>query len=199
MEACCFLKALLPGKFQELPLAATAADMVPWQALWLGEPAGWAALLRLAKRRAGMDLEATVAALRTVPSLVKLLDSTHRVTAEEDDEYLCGHCGKWLRTMNGLHRHQLLVHGLGNLAAGARAVVAGSVCPSCNADFRSRIRCVRHLLHGAGDRVRALKGGLLARLDVALIAECDEADKADRATRRKAGVRDSEGMPFLPG
>ena len=146
MEACCFLKALLPGKCQELPLAVTVADMVPWQTLWLGEPAGWAALLRLAKRRAGKEFAATDAALRTVPSLAKLLDATHRVTAEEDDEFLCEQCGQWMRTENGLRRHQLLRHGVGNWAAEARAVVAGSVCPSCHADFRSRIRALRHLV-----------------------------------------------------
>ncbi len=79
----------------------------------------------------------------------------------------------------------------------ARNAVAWSICPVCSSDFRSRIRLVRHLVHGSRRCVAESKAGRLPVLAPCIVAEADAADRARRATRRKAGTHDVAGLPFV--
>ncbi len=116
---------------------------------------------------------------------------------EDGDELLCAVCGKWFTTLTGLHQHSAMVHREFAATARARQSVTGSVCPVCGGDYRSRVRLVRHLVHGSAACVAACAAGVLPVLDPQRVAEADECDRSARAKRRKAGLRDHDGLAFI--
>ena len=145
---------------------------------------------------AAEDAPRAIAWLRRWPQGARLLVADDDVD-EDADELLCDVCGKWFSTLTGLHQHAAMVHREFAATARARQSVTGSVCPVCGGDFRSRVRLIRRLVHGAAACVAACAKGLLPRLDPQRIAEADQHDCQARAKRRKAGLRDHDGLPFV--
>ena len=113
------------------------------------------------------------------------------------DEYLCDTCGKWFSTVAGLKQHGAMLHQQGTAASRARQAVTGSVCPVCSGDYRTRIRVIRHLLHGTAACVQACIDGAMPVLPNDLVEEADRLDRATRASRRRAGLRDHVGPAFI--
>ncbi len=110
-----------------------------------------------------------------------------------------------LPTQTPSHLQQLVPHrGRGRSAPhacsrylGEVACCVTSTCPACGGDFRSCIRALRHLVHGASSCVAAWDGDFLAVCDPPLVEAADERDRIDRASRRRLGVRDVCGLSFL--
>ena len=196
-DACAAIKALLPRLLAELPCPNT--DMRAWVSLWSLEPSGWRDLLRRGKHQAGADPLAAARCLQLIPSLAKYLPFKDPEAGNAaPDELLCHLCGKWCIGEVGLAAHSHWVHAAQGPLAKACACLIGTVCPCCNADFRSRIRLLRHCCHGAGACVTAVQSGILPSLPAEVVAAADAADTAERATRRKSGHRDHEGPTYRP-
>ena len=56
---------------------------------------------------------------------------------------------------------------------------------------------MRHVTHGAASCVAAVREGKLPLADPVAVAAANVVDKADRACRRKAGLRDHLGPPVI--
>ncbi len=67
--------------------------------------------------------------------------------SSDEDEFMCGDCGRSFRTSAACKLHRAKVHDEGH-AARIRAVVVNSTCPGCFVDFRSWLRVVHHLSQG---------------------------------------------------
>ncbi len=115
------------------------------------------------------------------------------VVEAEADEFLVGHCDRWCSSLGAAQQHRLRAHGCNGASLQARRAVVGSCCPSCHVEFHSRLRLLRHLVHGARYCVEACTPGALPALAPELVAVADEADRLTRAANRRRGVRDVVG------
>ena len=93
------------------------------------------------------DLEA--GAIASVPALAKVARAGEVEDDEEHDEWMCPDCGRWFGSTGGLFQHRRQVHGLRGPMDFLRQRVIGSVCQRCPADFRTKERLFRHLMHSA--------------------------------------------------
>ncbi len=88
-----------------------------------------------------------------------------------------------------------MVRGDGGAAARVKTVVVGTTRPTCKADFRSRFGLLRHMVHGASTCVAA--AALLPALPEEELYLANEQDRRDRASRRRRGIWESAGLPFV--
>jgi hypothetical protein len=170
--------------------------LAPWAAVW-AHVAEWTALVKLALHRAALESERSIEALSSVEAFRKLLASG--VPVADPDEYLCAECRRWFSSLAGLGQHVRMAHQASAACLKTRSILAGSVCPDCGTDFRSRIRAVRHLVHGARRCVVLCQSGSMAPLPIAVVEEADAVDRLARARRRSAGYRDHAGPPVVAG
>jgi hypothetical protein len=87
------------------------------------------------------------------------------------------------------------MHGDGGPAAVVAQAVVGCVCPCCGGNFRSRTRLLRHMVHGARACIDA--AACLPPLPAEVIEAAAVEDRAARAGRRKRGMRDHSGLPYV--
>ena len=107
-----------------------------------------------------------------------------------DDEHLCMLCGVIFPSAAGVHCHAGHVHGLG-VSTAVKPLLAGSICPGCGIDFRTRIRFAEHLRPTgwiANDCRRHVLSGAVPRLDPSALAALDEGDRLLRKACREAGI-----------
>ena len=153
-------------------------------------------MVKLFLKTAAARFEATLAAVGAVPAFAKLVGAADQLEDGGDgDEWMCKTCGKWFTSTGGLFQHERKAHGAAGPMDGLRARVARSCCPCCATEFHTRTRLLRHLVHGATACV-AFAAGLPLLADEARQVE-DAAEVAQRAARRKAGLRDHAGLPVL--
>ena len=190
--ACMALWQLLPTKLSSMPCPATS--MAAWEEFWTAFPMEWAGLLALALKTAALDPWKADAALDGTGMTRWTVEQGEQ---EDPDCFMCGHCDRWFATPGGATQHRIRAHGVGVRTDLARACCVSQVCPACGADFRSRIRVLRHLAHGAADCMAACIGGSLPRHTEEEIAAADERDRLERAAKRKRGLRDVAGLPFV--
>ena len=112
---------------------------------------------------------------------------------QEDLEYFCVPCGKTFATLHGLRSHNAVVHGY---KRPAQFFLAGSVCPVCQLDCRTRSRAMRHLERAARCR-EAMESGSLQRISDEQAAAAAQVDRNHRHACRKAGVREDAGPPAV--
>ena len=165
--------------------------------LWLSCADGWDRMVAKLLESVAVDLSRTIDWFRRIPAGVRLLPPPGGPESDSEDELLCATCGRWFSSLAGLRQHCAMVHQEGSAASRARQAVTGSVCPVCSDDYRSRIRVIRHMLHGTAACVAACKAGDVPVPDPCLVAEADRLDQASRARRRKLGLRDHDGPGFI--
>ena len=113
---------------------------------------------------------------------------------DEEAVWLCDMCDKTFATQQAMLMHARMAHGV---RAYAKQFVAGSVCPNCHRDFRSRIRCIRHLQCGAKDCVQSVLDGRLEPLSEKALLQADQRDKEEKKLARKEGRHVYQGPPIL--
>ncbi len=162
--------------------------------MWVRYPSEWAGLLRTAIRRAAEDPWRADAAL--AGSGVSRW-SVDQEVPDDPDAFLCGTCDRWFPAVGGAVQHRIRAHGIAERSSIARACCVASTCPACGSDFRSRIRALRHLVHGARSCVEACGPASLQPCNPFEVEAADERDRRERALRRRIGLRDVSGLPFL--
>jgi hypothetical protein len=147
--------------------------------------------------RAALELERPIEALTSVEASRKLLAS--ELPVADPDEYFCAECRGGSSSLAGLGQHVWMAHKASAACLKARSVLARSVRPGCGTDFRSRIRTIRHLVHGARRCVDLCQSGGMAPLPIGVVGEAVAVDRLARARRLSAGYRDHAGPPVVGG
>ncbi len=110
------------------------------------------------------------------------------------DEFPCGACERWFASPGAARQHRSPAHGRSLRTVTARECCLSCICPALGGDFRSRIRALRALPHGAQGCVAACRDGLLPVHAPELAAAADERDPIERAWRRKLALQDVAGL-----
>ena len=96
----------------------------------------------------------------------------------------CESCSRVFTSLRGLNSHKAKEHAYRHPS---RALVAGSVCPSCLMDFWSRPRLIHHLRLAHGQKCLRALSVWRRPLDAADQVELDQADERFRVQQRRLG------------
>ncbi len=146
----------------------------------------------LARRLACGQPGIAVEVMQACPSLAPTAEVAAEV--EEQDELLCGLCPASLPSLANVHANRARAHGVG-AATAVKIFVAGSCCPICGRDFRSRLRAIQHLRarddSSSSCRARVFAGEF-AEVPLANRLIADELDRLHRRRCRAAGAHQLE-------
>ena len=104
----------------------------------------------------------------------------------------CGACQRTFPSFAAAGAHRLIVH---HQRSTLRLRYAGSVCPHCGVDHRTRHRLLRHLRKGARACVAAAAAETLPLLPGDTVAAEDRADALVRRAAKRAGRHAEHGLP----
>ena len=180
------LKMMLGNTLSELP--APGREPAAWEQLWTRFPGQWKGLIsKFLRTVAVTEKDFIGACARAGVMLTKCEDFD-----DSDDEWLCGSCNQVFRSFAVLMAHRAKMHGYRDPM---RRKVTGSICPSCGADHRCRLRLRRHLYRSR------VCGSLVAEMGDLDEEEVEQADleeaKATKAAKEKGRFPEA-GPPVLP-
>ena len=162
------------------------AGLSSWEDLWSQHPAPWRLYIKQFLAAAVDRPEAFQACAVAVFG--------DEAGEESDQELLCVDCLETFPSKLSLSGHRIHKHGV---RVAARMYVAGPVCPHCGDDFRSRLRCLRHMRRCRACAA-AMRAGLLPVLDEEVVQAADLADRDERRVAVRAGISVLSGLPFVP-
>ena len=120
--------------------------------------------------------------------------------AEEEDteaarEVECDECDRTFVSRKALLSHKQREHGR---RRPARAVIWGSVCPSCGTDFHSLTRVMDHLTRGRLQCRLAFATGAVGAVSEEVQADVDAKLSCEIRDGRRLGRHPSTGPPYIP-